>query len=532
MRSPGNALDHAVHAAGGATIGAADLLRAARDHTSAARTKEAVACLEAAVLAAERCGQPDVLADALRQLAVIRYQQSQPEPARQLAERSYDVARAAGLDAFAADALNTLGVQELLGGSLSEAKATFGRALAIGGAQRELCARVEQNLGIVANVQGNLDDALAHYRRSLTAYQHCANDHGCALAYHNLGMVTADLSKYDEAEKYYVESRTIAERLGDGQLQAMCLVSHAEVDVIRQRYDLARQKAEKALSLFDKLGLKRGKADAYRVIGMVYRETGRAALAESRLTSSLDLAVESSAVLIEAESARELALVYQTLGRNEAALNMLNRAHQLFRRLDARPDVVNVGSKRAALEGTYLSVVREWGESIEASDGLTFGHCARVAQRTVAMARALGADAHTETTMLLGAYLHDLGMLKVPHEILHKGEPLTTAEERVVEMHPLWGVELLADVEFPWPIKPIIRWHHERGDGSGYPDGLTVERIPIAAQVVGILDTYEGLTTARFGREALPSEQAIWRIVDRRAQWAPAVLDAFLKVVS
>jgi putative nucleotidyltransferase with HDIG domain len=530
MPSLGKGLDRAVDVTTGATLGAGDLLRTAREHAKAARTGEAIACFEAAVLAAERCGQAELLADGLRRLAVIRHEQSQHDAARKLAERSYDVARAAGLDTLAADALNTLGVQDLLGGSLNEAKATFTRALAIGGTQRDLCARVEQNLGILANVQGDLDGALVHYRRSLDGFQHSNNDHGCGLAYHNLGMVSTDLGRYEEAEEQFLESRLIAERIGDGQLQAKCLVSHAEVDISRQRYDAARQKAEKALALFDRLGFKRGKADAYRVIGMVYRETGRAALAESRLTSSLDLAVEAKSVLIEAESARELALVYQALGRNEASLNMLNRAHRLFQRLDARTDVVSVGSKRAALEGTYLSVVREWGESIEANDGITFGHCARVAQRAVAMARALGLDAHAETTLLLGAYLHDLGMMKVPHEILHKGEPLTPEEERIVCMHPVWGVELLADVEFPWPIKPIIRWHHERGDGSGYPDGLTVERIPLAAQVVGILDTFDGLTTTRFGREAVAPQHAIWRIVERRAQWAPPVLDAFLKI--
>src|SRR2546426_6061093 len=88
------------------------------------------------------------------------------------------------------------------------------------------------------------------------------------------------------------------------------------------------------------------------------------------------------------------------------------------RRLDARVDLVHVGGKVAELEGTYLALVRAWGQSIESSDSYTFGHCERVAQHAVAMARALGLAEEDETTVLLGAYLHDVGKVRVPHEIL------------------------------------------------------------------------------------------------------------------
>src|SRR5260370_30556235 len=75
--------------------------------------------------------------------------------------------------------------------------------------------------------------------------------------------------------------------------------------------------------------------------------------------------------------------------------------------------------------------------------------------------------------------------------------PLTREEFEVVQMHPIWGLELLAAVEFPWDLKPIIRWHHERYDGTGYPDRLRGDEIPVAAQIVGIVDGYDALTTAR-----------------------------------
>ena len=472
------------------------------------------------------------MAEALRRLAVLRHHRSEPARARELCRRSYDAARQIGDDVLAAEALNTLGGLDVTAGSLEDARKTFVRALELGGSSRRLRARVQQNLGIVANIQGELSEALARYERSLAAYRECGDEHGCAIAYHNLGMVSADRERFDAADCYFRESRALAERVGDVYLQALCLVNHAEVDVARQRFENARQSAESALALFDQLGARGAKAGAYRVIGMAYRETGRLTLAESRLRSAIDLAVAAGSVLNEAEASRELALLYQAMGRNQDALRLLNVAYRLFRRLDARVDLVHVGGKVAELEGTYLAVVREWGQSIESSDGYTFGHCERVARHAVAVARALGLDEQAETTVLLGAYLHDVGKVRIPHEILHKPGSLTAEERAVVQMHPVWGIELLANVDFPWDLKPIIRWHHERYDGSGYPDRLKGDEIPLSAQIVGILDVYDALTNPRAYAPALSVAQALEAMADCRGWWCERVFRAFWCVVA
>ena len=293
-----------------------------------------------------------------------------------------------------------------------------------------------------------------------------------------------------------------------------------------QRFEEARRSAEAALAIFDRLGARAAKSHAYRVIGMVYRETGRPALAESRLRSALELAVATGSVLFEAEATRELALAYQATARNQEALTLLSTAHRLFLRLDARVDLVNVGRKMAALEGTYLAVVREWGQSIESSDSYTFGHCERVANNAEVIARDLGLDEQQQTTIRLGAYLHDVGKMQVPHEILNKAGLLTRAEFEVVRMHPIWGIELLASVEFPWDIKPIIRWHHEKYDGSGYPDRLRGEEIPLSAQIVGVADAYDAMTTNRAYRNALSHAQAMAEIVRCRGWWSERVFEA------
>jgi len=507
---------------------AADLLHEARARERAACIPEAAALYEAAIAAAEPAGEHAALAEALRRFAVLRHRRGESAEARELCRRSHAVACHAGNAVLAGEALNTLGGIDLATDAVADARQNFLSALELGGQSRELRARVEQNLGILANIQGDFDEALARYGRSLEAYRASNDEHGCAIAYHNLGMASADRQQFDEAERYFRQSYEIAERASDLHLQGLCLVNHADVHLVRERYEDARRNAETALAMFDQLDARSDKADAYRVLGMVFRETGRPALAEARLRSAIELAMSAGAVLNGAEASRELALLYQSMGRNQEALTLLNDAHRLFSRLNARVDLVHVDGKLAELEATYLAVVREWGQSIESSDPYTFGHCERVGRHAVAVARALGLDEHAQTTVRLGAYLHDLGKVRVPHEILSKPGPLTRDEFEVVQMHPIWGIELLAGVEFPWDLKPIIRWHHERFDGTGYPDRLRGNEIPLSAQVVGIADVYDALTTARPYRPAFSHAAALAEIAGSRGLWSGAVYAAFL----
>lgn len=493
---------------------------------------EALQCYTSAIQAAERDGEREVLAEALRRLGVVCHHRDERARARELCERSYQTATGMGHSILAAEALNALAGFDFESGAIEAAREKFYRALELGGANAELRGRTEQNLGILANIQGALVEALTHYQRSLQAFESSGDDRGRAIAYHNLGMVSADRELWDDADRYFRRSFAIAEAIGDIHLQGLGLLNHSEVHLARQRYDQARQNAETALGIFDQLGAKLDKADAYKVIGRVYRETGRHALAESRLRSAVELAVSTGSILSEAEANRELALLYQVMGRNQEALRLLNAAHRLFGRLDARVDLVDVSTKVHRLEETYFAVVRDWGQSIESSDSYTYGHCERVAGYAMTLARELGLDEEQQTTVRLGAYLHDLGKVRVPHEILNKPNALTPEEFRVIQMHPVWGLELLATVEFPWDIKPIIRWHHERYDGTGYPDRLVGDEIPINAQIICIVDVFDALTTTRSYRGALSKGEALAKMEESRGWWRPDVYQAFLRTLN
>src|SRR5688572_9738257 len=171
---------------------AADLLHDARSRERAGCVPEAADCYLSAIEAAEKSGERSVLCEALRRLAILRHQQDQFEKARELCQRSYDVAREIGSDILAGEALNTMGAQDLMRGSLEDARRNFMRALEVAGDSREVRARADQNLGILANIQGDLDDALGFYAGSLHAWREAGNEHGCAIAYCNMGMVSAD----------------------------------------------------------------------------------------------------------------------------------------------------------------------------------------------------------------------------------------------------------------------------------------------------------------------------------------------------
>src|SRR5690349_14963759 len=232
---------------------AVDLLHEGRTQERLARIPEAIASYEAAIAAAELAGEHAVLAEALRRLAVVRHRRCDPATARELCRRSHAVAHDAGNAVLAGEALNTLGGIDLETDAVADARANFLCALELGGQSRELRARVEQNLGILANIQGDLDEALARYGRSLEAYRASNDEHGCAIAYHNLGMASADREQFDEAERYFQQSYAIAARAGDLHLQGLCLIKHADMHVDRQHFADAQRNAEAALAIFDQL---------------------------------------------------------------------------------------------------------------------------------------------------------------------------------------------------------------------------------------------------------------------------------------
>jgi putative two-component system response regulator len=179
-------------------------------------------------------------------------------------------------------------------------------------------------------------------------------------------------------------------------------------------------------------------------------------------------------------------------------------------------------------EHTSLTVVRDWGESIEFGDDYLRGHCSRVAEHADALAECLGIDPRTRATILAGAYLHLVGRLRLPRAIQNKAGLLTPGERATVQRIPLWGAEILAKSALPWDVRPIVRWHNERIDGTGYPDRLQGDEIPLPAQIVGMANVFVALTSPRAHRPAIPAAQAVRRLAQFRTCWSSELLNAYI----
>jgi putative two-component system response regulator len=168
--------------------------------------------------------------------------------------------------------------------------------------------------------------------------------------------------------------------------------------------------------------------------------------------------------------------------------------------------------------------------TIETRDAYTQGHCDRLASNAVALGRALGLNAEDLSVLEHGGFLHDIGKIGVPDSVLLKAGPLSRAEYEIVKQHPVVGDRLCSGMRFLRRVRAIVRHHHERLDGSGYPDGLRGDEIPLAAQIVTIVDIYDALTTARAYKPALSKEQAYEELrAEARRGWRRAdLVEAFI----
>ncbi|TMQ50981.1 MAG: response regulator [Candidatus Eisenbacteria bacterium] len=184
------------------------------------------------------------------------------------------------------------------------------------------------------------------------------------------------------------------------------------------------------------------------------------------------------------------------------------------------------------LQETYLATVRVLVSTIEAKDPYTHGHTERVAQYSVGIAKEMDFTQDEIQTIQLGAFLHDIGKLHTSDSILHKPGALTDEEWRMVKAHPVRGAQMLQGVKFLEKATDLVRHHHERVDGKGYPDGLRGDEITIGAKIVNVADAFDAMTTERPYRQGLTMEQAVAQLEDKAGtQFAKEIVEVMVKAL-
>jgi putative nucleotidyltransferase with HDIG domain len=182
------------------------------------------------------------------------------------------------------------------------------------------------------------------------------------------------------------------------------------------------------------------------------------------------------------------------------------------------------------LNQLYLSTIETLAMAIDAKDQVTHGHIRRVQEYSVALAHQMGVDDDKLIKAIEAAsLLHDMGKLAVPENILNKPGKLTPDEFEIMKTHSSAGADILASIDFPYPVVPIVRHHHENWDGTGYPDHLSGTDIPIGARILSVVDCFDALTSERPYRGKLSESEAIAILLERRGtMYDPLVVDVFI----
>ncbi len=466
---------------------------------------------------------------ALRWLGRAYLEQGNRSAAFDVLEAAVAAADVTGSPASVAQALNVVGIVYQMGGDLDQAATIYAaaRAKAEIASDGSLIAMIDQNVGTVAMIRGDLRGALEAFRLSQLGYQALGMRNHEAQVLNNIGLAYMELGEFAAAEDAYAEAARAFAEEGDRARQLDLAANQVQLYIASKRYDEALVQSEQLLDVStDDVPPWRG--DVFRHIGVIARERAQFDKAAEYLGKAEQHAIETGDLLLKADVAEQQAELYWGQKRHREMLQSLNEAHALYSQLKANHRLAHVEKRNGALESRFVEIAAQWGNSIESKDRYTQGHCERVAFFACVLADSAGFNARSLFWFRIGALLHDIGKIIVPTEVLNKPGKLTPEEWEVMKRHPEAGLELVSDIDFPGDIRAIIRNHHERWDGTGYPDGLVGEKIPFAARILCVADVYDALTTTRSYRPGLTHLRAAEIMRSSPGQFDPELLDMFL----
>jgi putative nucleotidyltransferase with HDIG domain len=432
-------------------------------------------------------------------------------------------------------ALRNIGVIYVELGEFEEAEINYAEAISLAQeiGEEMLYADLVNNLGTIMNMRGNWQEALKNYSLSLEIYIRRKEIRKSAYTKNNLGITLSEQGRLDEAHDCFKRAYAIAVSIKDGSLTLIVEINLADLCLKRGAVEEARLHCTNVQTYLTENNVVSGHTvEARKLAGLIAVASNDLATAARCFEEAIEISQQIGARFQEAEAVFERGRLFKIQARHLDALNDLETAYHIYTSLKAQGKRQETEKTIGSIEGLYLEIFESMAREVDLKDQYTKGHSDRVASLGLLLAKELGLHSHMLKTVVAAGLLHDIGKIQIPDEILKKQGRLTDEEFRMIQKHPELGVELLAGKEFPWDIKPLILYHHEKSNGTGYPSRLSGEAIPIGARIVCIADVFDALTSDRVYRAAFPTEKALEIMAaEAGTSFDPVVLNSFITMI-
>ncbi|MEW5924971.1 MAG: HD domain-containing phosphohydrolase [Candidatus Zixiibacteriota bacterium] len=408
--------------------------------------------------------------------------------------------------------LRNLGVIYIELGEFDDAEAVYEEAIGISLENNYslLYADLYNNLGTIKNIKGDWKAALECYYKAREVYDREGEVRKSAYNLNNIGITLMEQEQHENARHIFQSALSVAGTIKDASLLLILNINLCDLSLKVGAFSEAKMHLESAGEYFLKKNLKNGQlVEVEKLAGKIAMQENDHIMALEHFDQALELCEELGLQYLQAEVLFEKGNLFLITEQHMEALQVLESAFRLFHQLDVAGRVEKTEKLIGSIEELYLRIFEAMAGKVDQKDPYTKGHSDRVANIALILARNLGLADHDIKVVVAGALLHDLGKLKTPDEILKKTGRLTGEEYQEIKRHPDAGVQLLSGITLPWDIIPLIRYHHEKYDGTGYPTGLAGEDIPLGARIICLADVFDALTSERPYREAFTPRRAL-----------------------
>lgn len=431
--------------------------------------------------------------------------------------------------------LRNLGVIYIELGEFEDAETAYEEAVEISEKNqlRLLYADLYNNLGTIKNIKSDWEQALECYSRAKDVYEGEGEVRKTAYTLNNIGITLMEQEKYKSAREYFLSALKVAGTIKDESLMLILNINLTDLSLKFGNFSDARQYCTAADQCLVVRNLRNSQlVETKKLFGRIAVSEKDYATAMECFNEALELCDELGLQYLEAEVLSEKGNLLLATEQHMEALQVLEDAFQIFHQLNISGRVEKTERLIKSTEELYLRIFEAMAFKVDQKDTYTKGHSDRVANLSLFIAQKLGFPNHEIKATVAGALLHDIGKIEIPDSILKKAGKLTPEEYEEIMRHPDIGVQLLSGIKLPWDIISLIRYHHEKFDGSGYPVGLEGELIPVGARIICVADVFDALTSARPYRDAFSIERALQVMKDEMTlSFDPLILDTLFELI-